>query len=70
MSIRTQPIESFRQLSKGEQVVTIVAWLAVTFIFTMFHADSFLFPTSVGILFGIVIGLIIGWATLIIVSNR
>lgn len=60
----------FAELPLQDKILILLVWIVATIIFAMFSADSYIFPTFLGIVFGIVIGLMIGWATLILVSTR
>lgn len=70
MSVHTQSLELFSERSKGEQALIIGVWIVSTFIFAMFGTGAYMIPTSVGVVFGIIIGLVITWATLSIISTR
>ncbi|WP_119820921.1 hypothetical protein [Halalkaliarchaeum desulfuricum] len=69
MTTLTRTLDTFLELDVDEKLTTIVAWIVGTWIFVMVGIDGYLWPTPVGILLGILIGLLVAWATLDVLAD-
>lgn len=62
MSTTTRLLGRFGELDLQEQLLTLGSWIVAAGIFSMIAVDGYFWPTSVGIVIGVIVGTAVAWS--------